>query len=85
MAGVAPTVWLDIASNTATGSGVNTGIGLGRRANATASNVFNIKNLPAGLGQSPQLEAYINGLNPAGGGTTLISQTAGFGSCTAAP
>jgi hypothetical protein len=82
VSGVAPTVCLDLSGNTSAGSGVNTGIGLTRRSNATASYTFNIKNLPAADGQSPQLESYINGLNPNGGGTTLVSATSGFGSCT---
>jgi hypothetical protein len=85
VAGVAATVCLDISGNTATGSGVDTGIGIRRASNGTASYIFNIKNLPGGDGQSPQLETYINGLNPAGAGTTLLSATSGFGSCTAAP
>jgi len=30
---------------------------------------------------SPGVETYINGLNPAGGGTTLLSATSGFSNC----
>src|SRR5262249_39509192 len=31
---------------------------------------------------SPDVENYVNGLNPAGGGTLLISATSGFGTCS---
>jgi len=79
--GVNPNVCLNISGNTSAGSGLNTGIGITRRTNAT----FNIKNLPVGDGQSPQLQTYINSLNPNGGGTTLGSATSGFASCTTAP
>jgi len=31
---------------------------------------------------SPGIEAYVDGLNPAGNGTLLLSATSGFGSCS---
>jgi hypothetical protein len=34
---------------------------------------------------SPGVEAFVDGQNPAGGGTLLISATSGFSNCNTAP
>jgi large repetitive protein len=77
-----PTICLQLSGNSTTGgSGVNQGIGIRRNAGLT----FGVVGLPAGSTATPAFEAYINGQNPAGGGTDLISQTSGFSSCTITP
>jgi hypothetical protein len=77
-----PTICLQLSGNSTTGgSGVNQGIGIRRNAGLA----FGVVGLPAGSTATPAFEAYINGQNPAGGGTDLISQTTGFSSCTLTP
>jgi hypothetical protein len=77
-----PTICLQLSGNSTTGgSGVNQGIGIRRNAGLT----FGVVGLPAGSTATPAFEAYINGQNPLGGGTDLISQTTGFSSCTLTP
>jgi hypothetical protein len=34
---------------------------------------------------TPGVEQYVNGLNPSGGGTLLLSATSGFSNCDTAP
>jgi hypothetical protein len=34
---------------------------------------------------TPGVETFVNGLNPAGGGTLLISAESGFSNCSTAP
>jgi hypothetical protein len=74
----APSMCLDMSGNTAAGSGVNTGIGIRKK---TAAYVFNIEGFAGGGDPT----VYLNGLNPAGGGVIMISQTTGFGNCSTAP
>jgi hypothetical protein len=77
-----PTICLQLSGNSTTGgSGVNQGIGIRRNTGLT----FGVVGLPAGSTATPNFEAYINGQNPAGGGTDLISQTSGFSTCTLTP
>jgi methionine-rich copper-binding protein CopC len=76
-------VCLDIQSNTSAGSGVETGIELRKQGTSPTVNDFGIEGMAATA--SPGVEAYVNGLNPAGGGTTLISATSGFTNCSSAP
>ena len=76
----APTVCMNMQGNTSAGSGVDTGIGIRKRTPSAgaATPVFNIQGYSSGA-----VDSYVAGLNPNGGGVTLISATTGFGSCTA--
>jgi hypothetical protein len=77
-----PTICTQLSGNSTTGgSGVNQGIGIRRNVGLT----IGVVGLPAGSTATPNFEAYINGQNPSGGGTDLISQTSGFSSCTLTP
>jgi hypothetical protein len=71
---------LQLSGNTAAGSGGATGIGLRKQGTNSAINVYGIVGMSATA--SPAVEAYVNAQNPAGGGTTLVSATSGFTSCT---
>jgi hypothetical protein len=42
-------------------------------------NVFGVDGMAATA--TPDVEAYVNGQNPAGGGTQLLSATSGFSNC----
>ncbi|HWW77393.1 MAG TPA: Ig-like domain repeat protein, partial [Pyrinomonadaceae bacterium] len=75
------TVCLDMQSNTSAGSGGTNGLGLRRQT--TNTNVYGVEGMAAT--SSPGVESYVNGLNPAGNGTLLISGTTGFSNCSAAP
>jgi hypothetical protein len=77
------TLCLDILGNTSAGSGVATGIGLRKQGTNPAVNVFGIEGMAATA--SPGVEAFVNGQNPAGGGTTLTMGTSGFANCSSAP
>ncbi|MBV8859634.1 MAG: VCBS domain-containing protein, partial [Acidobacteria bacterium] len=83
LASVDDAVCADIQSNTSDGSGVATGIGLRKQGTAPTVNDFGIEGMAAT--SSPGVEAYVNGLNPAGGSTELISATSGFTNCASAP
>jgi uncharacterized repeat protein (TIGR01451 family) len=76
-------VCLDIVGNTSAGSGGFTGIGLRKQGTAPAVNVYGIVGMAATA--TPGVESFVNGQNPAGGGTTLISATSGFTNCSTAP
>jgi hypothetical protein len=76
-------VCLDISGNTSAGSGGSQGIGLRKQGTSTTVNAFGIEGLPAD--GTPNIENYVNGQNPAGNGTLLISATSGFTSCGSAP
>jgi hypothetical protein len=76
-------VCLDISGNTSAGSGAALGIGLRKQGTTATTNDFGIEGMAAT--SSPGVEAYVNGLNPAGGGTLLISATSGFTNCSTAP
>ncbi|MBV8516272.1 MAG: tandem-95 repeat protein [Acidobacteria bacterium] len=82
-ASVDDAVCLDIRSNTSAGSGVATGIGLRKQGTSSTVNDFGIEGMAATA--TPGVESYVNGNNPAGGGTELISGTSGFVSCNSAP
>jgi hypothetical protein len=75
-------VCLNISGNTSAGSGGTQGIGLRKQGTSTTVNAFGINGLPGGSTATPALEAYVNSLNPAGGGTLLISATSGFTACS---
>lgn len=74
-------VCLNISGNTSAGSGGTQGVGLRKQGVVATTNDFGVHNLPGGSTATPNLEAFVNGLNPAGGGTLLISATSGFSTC----
>ena len=74
---------LNMTGNTSAGSGGWTGIGLRKQGTVSTTNEFGVSGMAAT--GSPGVETYINGLNPAGGGTLLISATSGFTNCTVTP
>jgi hypothetical protein len=76
-------VCLDISGNTSAGSGGSQGIGLRKQGTVATTNDFGIEGMAATA--SPGVESYVDGLNPAGGGTLLISATSGFSNCNTAP
>jgi hypothetical protein len=73
-------VCLNITGNTSSGNGTATGIGLRKQGTNAAVNVFGVNGMVATA--SPAVEAYVTLLNPAGGGTQLISATSGFSNCS---
>jgi hypothetical protein len=79
-ASVNDSVCLDISGNTSAGSGGVQGIGLRKQGTAPATNVFGVNGMSAT--SSPGVESYVNGLNPAGNGTLLLSATSGFSNCS---
>jgi hypothetical protein len=78
--GTNTTVCLNITGNTSAGSGVSTGIGLRKEGTVSTTNAFGINGMAATA--SPGVESYVDGLNPAGGGTQLTSATSGFTNCS---
>ncbi|HVQ38436.1 MAG TPA: LamG-like jellyroll fold domain-containing protein, partial [Pyrinomonadaceae bacterium] len=78
-------VCLNISGNTSSGSGGTQGIGLRKQGTTSTVNDFGIQGLPGGSTATPNVEAYVNSQNPAGGGTLLISATSGFSTCSSAP
>ncbi|MCG6118731.1 MAG: Ig-like domain-containing protein [Aquimonas sp.] len=74
------TVCLDLSGNTSAGSGGSPGLGL--RKQGTDPNQFRFGVVGMTATGSPGVETYVNGLNPAGGGTLLISATSGFSNCS---
>jgi hypothetical protein len=76
-------VCLSISGNTSAGSGGTQGIGLRKQGTTTTINDFGVVGMAAT--SSPGVESYVDGLNPAGGGTLLISATSGFSNCNTAP
>jgi hypothetical protein len=77
-------VCLDISGNTSAGTGGATqGIGLRKQGTVPGTNDFGIEGMAAT--SSPGVESFVDGLNPAGNGTLLISATSGFTSCNTAP
>ncbi|HKP74093.1 MAG TPA: Ig-like domain-containing protein [Longimicrobiaceae bacterium] len=73
-------VCLNISGNTSAGSGGARGIGLRKQGTNPAVNAFAVNGMVATA--TPAVEAYVNGLNPAGGLTQLISATSGFSNCS---
>lgn len=78
--GTNTTVCLNISGNTSAGSGLATGIGLRKEGTVSSTNAFSINGMMATA--SPGVESYVDGLNPAGNGTTLNSATSGFTNCS---
>ncbi|HKI04918.1 MAG TPA: Ig-like domain-containing protein [Thermoanaerobaculia bacterium] len=79
-AGTNTTVCLNISGNTSAGSGGTQGIGMRKEGAVATTNAFGINGMVAT--SSPGVEAYVDGLNPAGNGTLLISATSGFSNCS---
>jgi uncharacterized repeat protein (TIGR01451 family) len=76
-------VCLDISGNTSAGSGGSQGVGLRKQGTASSTNDFGVEGMSATA--SPNVESFINGQNPAGNSTLLISATSGFSNCSSAP
>ena len=76
-------VCLDISGNTSAGSGGTEGIGLRKQGTTSTVNDFGIEGLTVPF--SPGVQVFVNGQNPAGGGTLLISAESGFSNCSTAP
>jgi hypothetical protein len=77
VAGVHPSLCVNVSGNTVAGSGVDSGIGLTQRRN---DYVFNIQGL---VGTSAAAaSARIDSQNPAGGGPTIVVAGTVFGACT---
>ncbi|MDX6269981.1 MAG: large repetitive protein [Acidobacteriota bacterium] len=79
-------VCLDISGNTSApsvGQPAALGIGLRKQGTSTTVNAFGIEGMAATA--TPGVETFVNGQNPAGGGTLLISATSGFSNCSSAP
>ena len=74
---VLDTVCLNITGNISAGSGGSKGIGLRRQ---TGSHVFGVNGMAAT--SSTGVETYVDGLNPAGNLTVLLSETSGFSNCS---
>src|SRR5262249_17117428 len=79
-AGENTSVCLNISGNTSAGSGGTQGIGLRKQGTVSTTDAFAINGMTAT--SSPGVESYVDGLNPAGGGTLLISATSGFTNCS---
>jgi hypothetical protein len=73
-------VCLNISGNTSAGSGGVQGIGLRKQGTVPATNAFGVNGMAAT--STPGVETYVNGLNPAGNGTLLLSATSGFSNCS---
>jgi hypothetical protein len=73
-------VCLNISGNTSAGSGGVQGIGLRKQGTVSTTNAFGVNGMAAT--SSPGVESYVNGLNPAGNGTLLLSATSGFSNCS---
>jgi hypothetical protein len=74
------TVCLNISGNTSAGSGGSQGLGLRKQGAVSSTNTFGVNGMAAT--SSPGVEAYVDGLNPAGNSTLLISATSGFTNCS---
>jgi hypothetical protein len=73
-------VCANVSGNTSAGSGGTQGIGLRKQGTTPGVNFFGVHGMAAT--GSPGVEAYVSGLNPAGGGVLLISATTGFSNCS---
>ncbi|NJL28408.1 MAG: S-layer family protein, partial [Thermoanaerobaculia bacterium] len=88
------TLCLNISGNTSAGSGGSQGLGLRKQGTVAGTNEFGLHALATGTATpfvcpgtgvpagTPNVENFVNCLNPAGSGTLLISGTSGFNSCS---
>jgi hypothetical protein len=77
------TVCLDFFGNTSAGENGAFGIGLRKEGAVSTTNDFGVEGMA--VTDSPDVEAFVAGLNPAGGGVTLTAATSGFSGCSSAP
>ncbi len=73
-------VCVNMSGNSSAGSNGGTGIGFRKEGSASTTNDFSVHGMAAT--STPGVETYVNGLNPSGGGTLLISATTGFSNCS---
>ncbi|HEV7670787.1 MAG TPA: Ig-like domain-containing protein [Thermoanaerobaculia bacterium] len=73
-------VCLNISGNTSAGSGGSQGIGLRKQGTSSTVHAFGVNGM--GATSTPGVETFVNGLNPAGSATLLISATSGFSNCS---
>ncbi|MEP7247063.1 MAG: hypothetical protein ABI885_25725, partial [Gammaproteobacteria bacterium] len=73
-------VCLNISGNTSAGSGGVQGLGLRKQGTVATIDDFGVNGMAAT--SSPGVESYVDGLNPAGNGTLLLSATSGFSNCS---
>ncbi|MEO8054398.1 MAG: hypothetical protein ABI768_04555, partial [Acidobacteriota bacterium] len=73
-------ICLNISGNTSAGSGGSQGLGLRKQGTVSTTNDFGVNGM--GATSTPGVEAYVDGLNPGGNGTLLISATSGFSNCS---
>lgn len=79
-------VCLDISGNNSAspvGAPQFLGIGLRKQSTSPTVNAFGIEGMTAT--STPGVESHVDGLNPNGGGTLLVSATSGFSNCSTAP
>ena len=74
-------VCIEISGNTSAGSGGSQGIGLRKQGTVSTTHSFGVEGMAATA--SPGVETFVDGLNPAGSGTFLISASSGFTNCSA--
>src|SRR5262249_55329247 len=77
-------VCVDISGNVSAGSGGTNGIGLRKQGTNPSVDAFGIVGMSSATA-SPDVENFVNGQNPAGNGTLLISATSGFSNCSFSP
>ncbi|MEW5928320.1 MAG: cadherin-like domain-containing protein [Gemmatimonadota bacterium] len=75
------TVCLNASGNTSAGSGGAAGIGVRKQGTNPAVNVFGISGIGSPSPTNADVVAYLNGQNPAGSGTLILSGS-GYGSCS---
>ncbi len=75
------TVCLNASGNTSAGSGGTAGIGVRKQGSNPAVNVFGISGIGTPTPTNADVVAHLNGQNPAGGGTVVLSGS-GYASCS---
>jgi len=76
-------VCLDVFGNTSAGENGGFGIGLRKEGAVSTTHDFGVEGMA--VTASPDVEAFVAGLNPVGGGVTLTSASSGFIGCSGAP
>ncbi len=75
------TVCLNASGNTSAGSGGSAGFGVRKQGTNPAVNVFGISGIGSPTPTNADVVAYLNGQNPAAGGTVILSGS-GYTSCS---